>query len=138
MAAILVADDELDVRLLVRMVIEMAGDGWEIVAEVADGVEAVKRWRRLSGPARPDVVILDNRMPRASGLEAARQICSEDPRQLVVLCSAFLDEQLRAEAAEAGIAACLTKGEIPTLPRLLRELLATARLTPGGPGTAPA
>ena len=56
----------------------------------------------LSGPPPPDVVVLDNRMPHLSGLEAARRIMDERPDQVVILYSAFLDDSVRAEARSSG------------------------------------
>ena len=124
MTTILVVDDELDMRLLVRTVIEIANDGLEVVAEAVDGAEAMTVWRGLDGPPQPDVVILDNRMPHASGVEVARQILQERPDQLLVLYSAYLDDAVRAEAASAGIAECLTKADVQRLPDVIRELAA--------------
>ncbi len=119
---ILVVDDEADMRKLVRAVIEIANDGLEIVAEATDGAEAMAVWRGLNGPPEPDVVILDNRMPHASGVEVAQEILRERPGQLVVLHSAYLDDGIRAEAASVGIAACVPKADVFTLPDVIRQL----------------
>ena len=122
MATMLIVDDELDMRLLVRLVIEMANNGLTIVGEAADGVEALQVWRDLNEP-EPDVVILDNRMPEFSGLEVARRILTERPGQLILLYSAFLDDTVRKQAAEIGITRCVTKDELDRLPSLIRELV---------------
>ena len=119
---ILVVDDEPDMRRLVCAVIEIANDGLEVVAEATDGAEAMTIWRGLNGPPQPDVVILDNRMPHASGMEVAREIFQERPDQLVVLHSAYLDDETRAEATSVGIAACVPKADVFTLPDVIREL----------------
>ena len=74
MTTMLIVDDEMDMRMLVRVVIEIANDGLSIVGEAADGAEALRVWRDLDGPPVPDVVILDNRMPELTGLEVAEQI----------------------------------------------------------------
>jgi CheY-like chemotaxis protein len=124
MATMLIVDDELDMRMLVRLVIEMANDGLTIVGEAADGPEAIQVWRDLDGPPVPDVVILDNRMPGLSGLEVAQRILEERPGQIIVLYSAFLDAEVRAQAAELGIATCVSKHELDRLPDLVRELTA--------------
>lgn len=124
MTTILVVDDEPDMRRLVSAVIEIANDGLEIVAEATDGAEAMSIWRGLNGPPQPDVVILDNRMPHASGVEVAREIFQERPDQLIVLHSAFLDDAIRAEAASVGIAACVPKSDVFTLPDVIRGLAA--------------
>lgn len=124
MTTMLIVDDELDMRMLVRLVIEMANDGLQIVAEAADGPEALQVWRDLDGPPEPDVVILDNRMPGLSGMEVAQRILEERPDQIIVLYSAFLDADVRAQAAELGIATCVSKHELDRLPDLVRELTA--------------
>jgi len=124
MPTTLIVDDDLDMRLLVRLVIEMANDGLSVVAEAADGLEALEVYLSLDPPVIPDVVILDNRMPNMTGLEAAAEMLRRFPDQLVILYSAFLDKDLRRQAAELGIAACLTKDEIESLPGRLKQLTA--------------
>jgi CheY-like chemotaxis protein len=121
---VLIVDDELDMRLLVRTVIEIANEGLVVVGEAADGGDALNVWRGLGGPPVPDVVILDNRMPVLTGLEVARLILTERPEQLVVLYSAFLDPTVREEAAAIGIAACVSKRDLDELPGLVRSLVA--------------
>lgn len=121
MATILIVDDELDMRMLVRVVVEMANHGMSIVGEAADGAEALRVWRDFEAP-EPDVVILDNRMPHLTGLEVAAEILSERPSQIVLLYSAFLDDDVRARALELGIARCLSKHELAHIPALVAEL----------------
>lgn len=124
MTTMLIVDDELDMRMLVRLVIEMANNGLTIVGEAADGTEALQVWRDLDGPPVPDVVILDNRMPELSGLDVAKEILEERPGQLIVLYSAFLDDNVRARSRELGIALCVSKHDLEALPTLIRELTA--------------
>jgi len=123
-ATILIVDDELDMRTLVRVVIDMANHGLEVVGEAADGAEAVAAWRALDGPPAPDVIVLDNRMPVMNGLEAAELILQERPDQLIVLYSAFLDDQVRAEASDIGIATCVSKDDLDRLPAVIQDLTA--------------
>jgi len=122
MTTMLIVDDELDMRMLIRIVIEMANNGLSIIGEAADGVEALALWRELDEPSLPDVVILDNRMPKLSGLEVAKQILEDKPDQLILLYSAFLDEGVRAQALALGITRCVSKQELDQLPSLIREL----------------
>lgn len=124
MTTMLIVDDELDMRMLVRIVIEMANHGLTIVGEAADGAEALRVWRDLDGPPVPDVVILDNRMPGLSGLEVAAQILEERPGQLIVLYSAFLDDEVRARATAIGITRCVSKQDLDRLPALIQEVTA--------------
>jgi len=124
MTTMLIVDDEMDMRMLVRVVIEMANHGLSIVGEAADGDEAIRVWRDLDGPPIPDVVILDNRMPGLTGMEVAEQILEERPSQLIVLYSAFLDDDVRAQAEQVGIATCVSKEELDRLPGVIQDLTA--------------
>jgi len=111
----LVADDEEDMRVLVRSVIDRANHGLLVESEASDGLEAVEQWRQ----SRPDVVILDQRMPGLTGLEAAEQILQEQPDQPIVLFSAFVTDALRAAAQAMGIRACVSKEKLFSLPETL-------------------
>lgn len=122
-ATILIVDDELDMRMLVRFVFELANNGVRVVGEASDGDEALTVWRALEGPDSPDVVILDNRMPRLSGVEAAEKILAERPDQLVVLYSAFLDDDVHDHAERIGIHAVVPKSELDSLPDVVKGLV---------------
>ena len=124
MTTVLIVDDDLDMRMLVRIAIELANEGLEVVGEAADGLEALEVWRELDGPPEPHVVILDNRMPGLTGIEVAERILSERPEQIVILYSAFMDNAVRAEAERLGVAACVAKGDHRALPDLVRRLAA--------------
>jgi DNA-binding NarL/FixJ family response regulator len=104
-----IADDQALVRTGFRMI--LAADGIEVAAEAADGEEAVTAVRRT----RPDVVLMDIRMPELDGLEATRRI-SEDPElsevRVVVLTTFELDEYV-FEALRAGAAGFLVKDTEP-------------------------
>src|SRR5688572_25924327 len=116
MATVLIVDDEIDVRMLLRTVLEFGDDGLAIVGEASDGLEAISVWHELHGQHVPDVVVLDHRIPGPTGLEVAAQILAEAPDQVVVLLSAFLDDKVCHEASGLGVAACVTKEAVPTLP----------------------
>ena len=120
---ILVVDDAPDMRFLAKSVLERAGI--EVVGEAVDGHEALERYRALEPPPVPTVILLDNMMPGLTGMEAARQILAEEPTQLIVLFSAFLSDEIQAEAAQLGIAACVSKNQFSELPEILRGLAAT-------------
>ena len=120
---VLVADDEAEMRELVRLYLEL--DGFHVVDEAADGEQAMARFLALDPPPVPTVVVLDNRMPRLTGIEAAERILETHPGQVVVLFSAFLDEALVLRAQQAGVALCVSKLEAADLPRMLRERLAS-------------
>jgi two-component system response regulator DesR len=116
----LVVDDDEDMRVLIRTTIAIADRGLEVACEAADGLEALAVWEAC----RPDVVVLDQRMPGLNGLEAAARILARRPDQPIVLFSAFLTPAVRRSAAEVGIRACLAKDEVHRLPETLWGLAA--------------
>jgi two-component system chemotaxis response regulator CheY len=122
---LVVADDEADMRLLVRSVLELSGRGFKVIAEAIDGHDAVERFFDLSPrPPVPHVVVLDNRMPNLTGLQTAERMLADTPDQIVVLYSAYLDDDVRAEAARIGVAACVSKTDIASLPEVISHLVA--------------
>ena len=88
-------------------------------AEAKDGVEAVE----LAASSAPDVAVLDVKMPRLDGIEAARRILDERPMP-IVLVSAFTEQSLVRRAAEAGVYGYLAK---PFREEDLLPAIATAR-----------
>ena len=111
----LIVDDDDDMRFLVRVLIEAANEGLAVAAEARNADEAVTRWREH----RPDVVVLDNRMPGRSGLDVAAEILAEAPEQSIILFSAFLDDDTLARADALGVKACLSKDHYDQLPAAL-------------------
>jgi len=111
----LIVDDDDDMRFLLRAVIERANEGLEVAAEASDAPEAIDRWRAVD----PDVIVLDHRMPSATGLEVAAQILAERPDQSIILFSAYLDDDLIQSANELGIRACISKDRYDDIPEAL-------------------
>ena len=99
---VLIAEDETIIRLDLRGLLE--GAGHEVCAEAKDGVEAVE----LARSRRPDVALLDVKMPRLDGIEAARQILDERPIPIVML-TAYGQDELVSRAIEAGVFGYLVK-----------------------------
>jgi two-component system, chemotaxis family, chemotaxis protein CheY len=118
MTRALIVDDEEDMRFLVRAVIEAANHGLAVAGEAENGAEAIERWRA----DRPEVVVLDQRMPGMTGLETARAILAEHPEQPIILFSAYLDEDMVDAAKEAGIDMCMAKSDYSRLPEALWQL----------------
>lgn len=116
----LIVDDDPQMRLLVRLVLET--DDVAVTAEASSGPAALS----ALAAERPDVVVLDNMMPGMSGLDVARQALAADPALPIVLFSAALDERVLAEAAALGIRRCLPKTEVDRLVHTLREAAAGA------------
>jgi DNA-binding NarL/FixJ family response regulator len=117
-----IADDQSLVRAGFRMILSTQPD-LEVVAEARDGVEAVAAWRR----ARPDVMLMDIRMPEMDGLEAARRILEGDDNgcKVVMLTTFDLDEYVYA-ALRAGASGFLLKDLSP------EGLIAAVRLIAAG------
>ena len=108
MIRVLLVDDEQLVRAGLRMILEAAGD-LEVVAEAADGGDAVEQVRLH----RPDVVLMDIRMPAVDGLAATQRIASlPDPPKVVVLTTFELDEYVH-RALENGAVGFLLKDTPP-------------------------
>jgi DNA-binding NarL/FixJ family response regulator len=103
---ILVADDHGIVRAGIRLLLERQND-LEVVAEAADGVEAVEQALAV----RPDLCILDVGMPRLTGLQAAREIRSHLPSARVLMLSMHDDEHYLFEALKAGASGYVLKRE---------------------------
>jgi DNA-binding NarL/FixJ family response regulator len=102
---VLLADDERLVRAGFRMILK-AEAGLEVIGEAADGLEAVKAVEEL----RPDVVLMDIRMPKLDGLEATRRILARpEPRPQVVVLTTFDLDAYVYEALRAGASGFLLK-----------------------------
>jgi response regulator NasT len=99
---ILVAEDETIIRLDLRDLLERSG--FDVCAEARDGVEAVE----LARSQRPDLAIMDVKMPRLDGIEAARRILDERPIPIVML-TAYGQDELVSRAVEAGVFGYLVK-----------------------------
>jgi response regulator NasT len=99
---ILIAEDETIIRLDLRELLEAAG--FVVCAEARDGVEAVD----LAMTAEPDLAVLDVKMPRLDGIEAARRILAERPIPIVML-TAYGQDELVSRAVEAGVFGYLVK-----------------------------
>jgi DNA-binding NarL/FixJ family response regulator len=120
---VVVADDQALVRMGLRVLLEGEAD-LELVGEAGDGGQAVELVRRL----RPDVVLMDVRMPVVDGLEALRRIAGEEAlahTRVVVLTTFELDEYV-FEALRAGASGFLIKDSDP------QEMLAAVRAAARG------
>jgi DNA-binding NarL/FixJ family response regulator len=101
---ILIADDHGIVRSGLRLLLDRQPD-MEVVAEAADGAEAVE----LALRERPDLCILDVGMPRLTGLQATREIKAQAPEMTVLILSMHRDERYLFEALKAGASGYVLK-----------------------------
>jgi len=99
---ILIAEDETIIRLDLKQLLERAG--YDVVAEAKDGEEAVA----LARSEEPELAILDVKMPKLDGIEAARRILEERPVPIVML-TAYGQQELVSRAVEAGVFGYLVK-----------------------------
>ena len=119
---VLIVDDDFDIRLLVRVLLESAGLDVEVVGEAADGAAALAVFDTLDPPEVPDVVILDYHMPGKEGIEVATEMLAQEPRQQIVLFSAYVTPELEARAQSIGVRACVGKTDYEQLPSLVADL----------------
>jgi DNA-binding NarL/FixJ family response regulator len=120
---VLVADDQALVRGSFRLLVETA-PGFTAVGEAEDGVAAVE----LAGRVRPDVVLMDVRMPRMDGIEATRRICGDPATagvRVLILTTFDLDDYVYA-ALRAGASGFLLKDTPPA------DLLSAIRVVAAG------
>ncbi|WP_419996792.1 response regulator [Streptomyces boninensis] len=118
---VLLADDEIMVRAGVRAILA-AADDIEVVAEAGDGREALELARRH----RPDVALLDIRMPVLDGLAAAAEFRNAAPDTAVVMLTTFSEDEYIAGALDSGAAGFLLKSGDPY------ELMAAVRAAHAG------
>jgi DNA-binding NarL/FixJ family response regulator len=142
---VLVADDQRVVREGLVLLLELLG-GIEVVGAAADGEQALA----LAADLRPDVVLMDLRMPRLDGVAATRRLRERDPEIRVIALTTYDDEQSVVQALRAGARGYLTKdagaeeirqaleavvrGEAAIDPAVQRHLVDA--LATGGPATA--
>ncbi|MFD0278628.1 response regulator [Kitasatospora sp. NPDC127111] len=144
---ILIADDEALLRMAFSTVLEAQPD-MAPVGEAADGMQAIRLAREL----RPDVVLMDVRMPGTDGIEATRQIVGISPRVRVLILTTFDLDEYAFAGLDAGASGFLLKntrpeellaairsvaaGDAVVSPRITRRLLETFRPHIPGGGSA--
>ena len=96
MAKILIVDDAAFMRMMIKDI--LTKNGYEVVAEAANGVEAVELYKSH----QPDLVTMDITMPEMDGIEAVKQIKAVNPAAKVIMCSAMGQQSLVMDAIKAG------------------------------------
>ena len=115
---VLVVDDQPEVRTLARVVLEVSGHLVRVV-EAADGPAAVAAAQR----ERPDLAVVDHRMPGQDGLSVVADLVALHPGMAVALCSAALDSRLTSDGTPPGVRWLVPKHELVRLPELVDELI---------------
>jgi NarL family two-component system response regulator YdfI len=139
---ILIADDHRIVREGLRLILE-SQDGFALVGEAADGAEAV----RMAEALKPDVILMDLRMPNMDGITAIKNIHATDPQAAIVILTTYNEDDLMIRGLRAGARGFLLKdtdreslfrairsaarGETLLQPDMLEKLL--SRTDPKGP-----
>jgi DNA-binding NarL/FixJ family response regulator len=121
MIRVLVVDDQAMVRAGLRLILDGQAD-IEVVGEAADGEEAQVAVRR----DRPDLVLMDIRMPRLDGIAATRTLIEHDPAVRVLVVTTFDADQYVFEALRAGASGFILKDSSP------EQLVAAVRLIAAG------
>lgn len=121
MTSVLIADDQALVRMGLRKVFETEPD-MTVAGEAADGEEAVAAVRRL----RPDVILMDIRMPALDGIEATRRITATQPDARIVILTTFGLDTYVYESLRAGASGFMLKDAPP------EEITAAVRVVAAG------
>jgi two-component system chemotaxis response regulator CheY len=96
MAKILVVDDAAFMRMMLKDILTKGGH--EVIGEAANGIEAINLYEKL----KPDLVTMDITMPEMEGIEALQRIKQEDPKAVVIMCSAMGQQLIVVQAIQAG------------------------------------
>ena len=93
---VLIVDDAVFMRMKLKDILEK--NGYEVVAEAQNGVEAIEKYKSES----PELVTMDITMPEMDGIEALKSIKAMDPNAKVIMCSAMGQQSMVMEAIQSG------------------------------------
>lgn len=93
---VLIVDDAAFMRMMIKDI--LSKNGFEVVGEAADGVQAVEKYKELA----PDLVTMDITMPEMDGITALKEIKASDPSAIVLMCSAMGQQAMVIDAIQAG------------------------------------
>ncbi|MCH8566158.1 response regulator transcription factor [Nesterenkonia sp. LB17] len=108
----MLVDDQHLLRMGFRLILE-GEEELEVVAEAADGLEALQVLQALTPAQRPDVVLMDVRMPRMDGIEATTKVVAQFPQTRVIILTTFDLDEYAFSGLQAGASAFLLKDVTP-------------------------
>jgi two-component system chemotaxis response regulator CheY len=118
---VLLADDEVHIRYLIRNII--SGEGYVVVGEANNGEDALALYRQL----RPDLTLMDINLPLKNGDEVLAEIIDEDPDARVVMLTMVADVETVRRCLELGAANYILKSNpVESIRKLLREVMSDA------------
>lgn len=114
---IIIDDDEL-ITMSLKMILQ-ADNEFEVVAEGHDGSEALTLYEEM----KPDIILMDIRMPKMNGLEAAKEVLAKYKDAVILLLTTFSDEEYIVQALKIGVRGYLLKQDYKALPESLRAAM---------------
>ncbi len=114
---VLLVDDDAVVTMSLKMILEASGEV-EVVGTGNDGEDAVALYRQV----KPDVLLMDIRMSRMNGLEAARAVLKENPAAVILLLTTFSDDEYIVEALKLGVKGYILKQDFESILPALRAV----------------
>ncbi len=103
MARIMIVDDDIFLHKVLERILSIGGH--QVVGHASDGAEAIEEFMKMN--PRPDIILMDHRMPVMNGITATREIKHLDPHSRILFVSA--DDSVVDEAVDAGAVGFLTK-----------------------------
>ena len=111
---VLIVDDAVVMRMMIKGI--LSKNGYEVVGEAQNGLEAVEKYKTLS----PDLVTMDMVMPEMDGITAVKEIVASDPGAKIIMCTSMGQQALVVEAIQAGAKSFITKPFQP--PKMLETI----------------
>jgi two-component system chemotaxis response regulator CheY len=111
---VLIVDDAVVMRMMIKGILNK--NGYEVVGEAQNGLEAVEKYRSLV----PDLVTMDMVMPEMDGIAAVKQIVADHPDARIIMCTSMGQQALVVEAIQAGAKSFITKPFQP--PKILETI----------------
>jgi two-component system chemotaxis response regulator CheY len=116
---VLIVDDAVVMRMMIKGILNK--NGYEVVGEAQNGIEAVEKYRALT----PDLVTMDMVMPEMDGIAAVKQIVATDPNARIIMCTSMGQQALVVEAIQAGAKSFITKPfQPPKIIETIQKVLA--------------